>query len=48
MNLKATDKPVEQLMFEVRPDSGNQGTLALVWENTDASVPIVIGAAPKK
>jgi hypothetical protein len=43
MNLKKLDKPVEQLTFEIRPDGGNKGTLALMWENTEASVPIVIG-----
>jgi len=43
MNLKTLDKPVEQLTFEVRPDGGNKGTLALMWENTEASVPIIIG-----
>lgn len=43
MTLKKTDKPVEMLTFEVRLDGGNKGTLALMWENTDASVPIVIG-----
>ncbi len=42
MNLKALDKPVESLMFEVRNDAGNKGTVALLWENTEASVPIVV------
>lgn len=43
MNLKTLDKPVEQLTFEIRPDTGATATVALVWENTEASVPIIIG-----
>ena len=42
LNLKQLDQPVEQLRFEVRPGSGNQGTLALLWERTEASVPLTI------
>jgi hypothetical protein len=45
MNLKTLDKPVESLTFEVRndvgKDGGNKGTVALIWEKTEASVPIV-------
>jgi len=37
MNLKPLDKPVESLTFEVRSDGGNKGTLALLWEKTEAS-----------
>ena len=43
MNLKALDKPVESLTFEIRNDGGDKATLALIWENTEASVPLVIG-----
>ncbi len=42
LNLKQLDQPVEQLRFEVRPGSGNEGTLALLWERTEASVPLTI------
>ena len=42
MTLKQLDKPVELLTFEVRAEGGNKGTLALVWEKTEATVPIVI------
>ena len=42
MNLKALDKPVESLTFEVRSDGGNKGTLALLWEKTEASFPFTV------
>ncbi len=42
MNLKALDKPVESLTFEVRSDGGNKGTVALIWENTEASFPFTV------
>ena len=43
MNLKPLDKPIESLTFEIRSDGSDKATLALVWENTEASVPLVIG-----
>ena len=42
MNLKPLDKPVESLTFEVRSDGGNKGTVALIWENTEASFPFTV------
>lgn len=38
MNVKMLGAPVETLKFELRPDGGNKGTLALLWETTEASV----------
>ncbi|MEQ1886933.1 MAG: DUF2911 domain-containing protein [Bryobacteraceae bacterium] len=38
MMLKTLEKPVEQLTFEIRPDGGNKGTIALIWENTEATI----------
>ena len=42
MNLKPLDKQVESLTFEVRSDGGNKGTLALLWEKTEASFPFTV------
>jgi hypothetical protein len=42
MNLKPLDKPVESLTFEVRSDGGNKGTVALLWEQTEASFPFTV------
>ncbi len=42
MNLKALDQPVESLTFEVRSDGGNNGTVALIWEKTEASFPFSV------
>ncbi len=44
MNLKPLDKQVESLTFEVRSDGGNKGTLALLWEKTEASFPFAVTA----
>jgi hypothetical protein len=38
MNLKTLSEPVEQFRIELRPDGGNKGTLALMWERTEASI----------
>jgi hypothetical protein len=38
MNLKTLSEPVEQMRIELRPESGNKGTLAVMWERTEASV----------
>ncbi|MDP8990621.1 MAG: DUF2911 domain-containing protein [Acidobacteriota bacterium] len=43
MNLKPLDKQVESLAFEVRSEGGNKGTLALLWEKTEASFPFAVG-----
>jgi hypothetical protein len=42
MSLKPLDKPVESLTFEIRSDGGNKGTVALIWENTEASFPFTV------
>src|ERR1700675_378004 len=42
MTLKPLDKQVESLTFEVRSDGGNKGTLALLWEKTEASFPFSV------
>ena len=42
MKLKKLDQPVEQLRFEIRPERDNKATVALVWENTEASVPLTV------
>jgi DUF2911 family protein len=42
MNLKTLSSPVETFRIELRSDGGNKGTLALVWENTEASIPFTI------
>jgi len=42
MNLKTLPAPVETFKIELRPDGGNKGTLALVWEKTEASIPFTV------
>ena len=42
MNVKRLDSPVETFRIDVRPESANKGVLALVWETTEASVPITV------
>jgi len=42
MNLKTLSAPVETFKIELAPTSGNSGTLSLLWENTDAWVPITV------
>ncbi len=43
MNLKTLAGPaVETFKIELRSDGGNQGTLALVWETTEASIPFTV------
>jgi hypothetical protein len=42
MNLKTLTAPVEVFKIEVQPLSGNKGTLSLLWETTDAWVPITV------
>ncbi len=43
MNVKALLRPVETFRIELRPSEGNQGTLALIWEQTEASIPFTVG-----
>ena len=42
MNLKTVSAPVERLKLEISAAGGNKGTLAVVWETTEASVPITV------
>lgn len=42
MTLKTLAAPVETLRFEVRPNGADKGTLALMWETTEASVPFTL------
>jgi hypothetical protein len=42
MNLKTLASPVETFKIELRSDGGKQGTLALDWETTEASIPFTV------
>jgi Protein of unknown function (DUF2911) len=42
MNLKSLPSPVETFKIEVASTGGAKGTLSLLWENTDAWVPITV------
>jgi hypothetical protein len=42
MAVKTLGSPVETLKFELRADGGNKGTLALLWETTEASIPFTV------
>src|SRR5690349_24267049 len=42
MNLKKLAAPVETFAIELRPETGNKGTLALLWETTEASIPFTV------
>lgn len=42
MNVKTLPAPVETFKIELRSDGGNQGTLALLWESTEASIPFTV------
>jgi len=42
MNLKALSEPVETFKIELQSSGNNKGTLSLLWENTDAWVPITV------
>ena len=42
MNLKTLPSPVETFRVDLRADGGNKGTLALVWEKTEASIPFTV------
>ena len=42
MNVKTLSQPVETFRIELRPNGGNQGTLALLWEKTEASIPFTV------
>jgi Protein of unknown function (DUF2911) len=42
MNVKMLTVPVETFKIELRSDGGNKGTLALLWETTEASIPFTV------
>jgi hypothetical protein len=42
MNLKKLAAPVETFKIELRSDRDNQGTMALLWETTEASIPFTV------
>lgn len=42
MNLKTLPSPVETFKIALDGTGGNKGTLSLMWENTDAWVPITV------
>ena len=42
MNLKTLASPVETFKIELRNEGGNKGTLALLWETTEASIPFTV------
>lgn len=42
MNLKPLAAPVETLRFELTGNGGNKGTLALIWETTEVSIPFTV------
>jgi hypothetical protein len=42
MNVKKLAEPVETFRIDLRAAGDNRGTIALVWENTEASVPFTV------
>ena len=42
MNLKKLASPAETFKIDLRSNGGNQGTLALDWETTEASIPFTV------
>jgi len=42
MNVKTLPAPVETFKVQLSATGGDQGSLALIWENTEASVPITV------
>ena len=42
MNVKSLADPIETFKIELRSDGGNKGTLALLWERTEASIPFTV------
>ena len=43
MDVKKLPVPVETFRIELRSDGGNKGTLALLWETTEAFIPFTVG-----
>ena len=42
MKVKRLDAPVEAFRVDLRDNGGNKGTLALVWETTEAYIPFTV------
>jgi Protein of unknown function (DUF2911) len=42
MNVRELADPVETFRVDLRSNGGNKGTLALVWEKTEASIPFTV------
>jgi len=42
MSVKTLPMPVETFRVELRNDGGDKGTLALLWETTEASIPFTV------
>ena len=42
MNVKTLPSPVETFRIDLRSEGANKGTLALVWETTEASIPFTV------
>jgi hypothetical protein len=42
MNLKTLSSPVETFRVELRSSGPKQGILALIWEKTEASIPLTV------
>ena len=42
MKIKRLDEPVEAFRVDLRSNGGNKGTLALVWETTEAYMPFTV------
>jgi hypothetical protein len=42
MNLKTLADPIETFRIELRPEGPNKGTLALMWERTEAFIPFTV------
>lgn len=42
MSVRTLDAPVETLKIDLRSNGGNKGTLAVLWEKTEASIPFTV------
>lgn len=42
MTLKSLPAPVETFRIDLSANGGNKGTLALIWETTEASIPFTV------
>ncbi len=42
MDLRTLSQPVETFRIELTSNGGNKGTLALIWETTEASIPFTV------